>query len=375
MLSAAVMDAETWRSLPFHFWTGVFLVLGCMVGSFLNVCIHRMPLGQSIVTPPSHCPACGAGIRWWQNIPIFSWLALRGRCAGCGVGISPRYVLVEALTGLLFAWVWVQHGGVSVLGAVGWAVFVAGLVVATFIDFEHLIIPDEITLGGAVVGVVFSVVAPAIQGEAFVWPALKASLIGLAVGSGVVLGILELGKVLFGRQRVPLAQGSRMVFTETDLHLPDRVLPYEHVFFRMSDTLTFYANRLELPDRCYQGVPVRLQLRAGQLRIGEEELDASTVGWMEAEADQVTVPREAMGWGDVKFMAAIGAFTGWQGAVFTLLASSIAGLAVNLVLIAFRRREWSAQIPYGPYLALGALIWALGARSWWSQWWLSGLPI
>ncbi len=371
-VAAAVFDLQMWASLPFHFWTAVFFVFGSMVGSFLNVCIHRMPRGESIVSPPSHCPGCGASIRWWQNIPLFSWLALRGKCAGCGIRISPRYVLVEALTGVLFAVLWVQHGQVSAMGVLALSVFAAGLIVATFIDFEHLIIPDEITLGGTAVGVVCSVIAPSIQSQTYVWPALKASLIGLVVGAGVVFAILELGKLLFGRQRLTLPEGSRMVFTETDLHLPDRVLPYEEVFFRVSDTLVFHAGRLELPDRCYQGVMVRLKLRADRLLIGEEEVDASTVPWMEAVTDQVTVPREAMGWGDVKFMAAIGAFTGWQGVVFTLLASSIAGLLVNLGMISLRRRQWSAQIPFGPYLALGALLWALGAREWWGAWFFLG---
>ena len=371
--AAAVFDLKMWASLPFHFWTAVFFVLGSMVGSFLNVCIHRMPLGESIVTPPSHCPGCGALIRWWQNIPIFSWLALRGRCAGCGARISPRYILVEALTGMLFAILWIQHGMVSVLGVLALVVFTAGLIVATFIDLEHLIIPDEITLGGTAVGVVCSVIAPSIQSQTYVWPALRSSLIGLVVGAGVVFAILELGKLLFGRQRLRLPEGTRMVFTETELHLPDRVLPYEEVFFRVSDTLMFHASRLELTDRCYQSVMVRLKLRAGLLVIGDEEVDASTVTWMAAEADQVTVPREAMGWGDVKFMAAIGAFTGWQGVVFTLLGSSVAGLLVNLGLISMRRRQWSAQIPFGPYLALAALFWALGARDWWVAWFFPGV--
>jgi len=367
-LAAAVFEAETWTSLPFHFWTVIFFVFGSMVGSFLNVCIYRMPRNESIVTPPSHCPGCNQWIRWWQNIPILSWIALRGRCARCGIRISPRYVLVEALTGTLFAVLWVQHGQVSVLGVLASAIFVAGLITATFIDLEHLIIPDEITLGGTAAGVVFSIIAPSIQTQTYVWPALKSSLIGLVVGAGVVLAILELGKLLFGRQRLQLAEGTKLVFTETELTLPDRVMPYEDIFFRVSDTLVFHAGRLELPDRCYQSVMVRLRLRAGTLLIGDEEVDASTVPWMEAVTDQVTVPREAMGWGDVKFMAAIGAFTGWQGVVFTLMGSSVAGLAVNLGLIAMRRRQWTAQIPYGPYLALAALAWVLGAREWWVRW-------
>ena len=86
---AAVFEAQTWAELPFHFWTFTFLLLGAIVGSFLNVCIHRMPRGESLVRPASRCPQCGAPIRWNQNIPIFSWLWLRGRCAGCAAPISP----------------------------------------------------------------------------------------------------------------------------------------------------------------------------------------------------------------------------------------------------------------------------------------------
>lgn len=368
-LGAGMMDGSSWSGVPFHFWTAVYAVVGAIVGSFLNVCIHRMPRGESLIRPPSHCPHCGARVGWAQNIPIVSWLLLRGRCASCGGGIASRYFWVEVLTAGLFAAMWVLHGGTGVWVASAFCVFAAGLVVATFIDLEHLIIPDEITLGGAVVGVVCSVMAPGIHGEGFVWPSLKASLIGAALGAGLVYGMLELGKLLLGRQRFVLPTGTRMVFTETDLHLPDRVLPYEEVFYRVSDTLAFHATRLELPDRCYRNVTVRLQLRGGMLRIGEEEVDPGTVPWMEAVGDEVTVPREAMGLGDVKFMAAIGAFTGWTGVVFALLGSSIAGLAITLGLTAAGRREWSARLPYGPYLAAAALVWVLGAREWVLRWW------
>lgn len=370
--AAAVWEAETWTRLPFHFWTVVFFVLGSMVGSFLNVCIHRMPRGESVVRPPSHCPACGMSIRWWQNVPIVSWLALRGRCAGCGSRISPRYLLVEALTGAMFAALWLVHGDAGPLVALGFSVFGAGLLVATFIDLEHLIIPDEITIGGTVAGVVLAVVVPAMHSATYVWPALKAALIGAVVGAGVVFAILELGKLLFGRQQFRLPTGARLVFTETELHLPDRVLPYEEVFCRQSDALTFHASRLELTDRCHRHVTVQLRLLTNSLRIADEEMEASRVTWMEAVTDQVTVPREAMGWGDVKFMAAIGAFTGWEGVLFSLLGSSVAGLLVNVGLIAAGRREWTAQIPYGPYLAAAALVWVLGAREWFLGWFLGG---
>ena len=93
----ATMD---WSLLPFHFWSLVFFSFGCIAGSFLNVCIHRMPLGQSIVSPPSHCPHCKYSIPWYLNIPLVTWLSLQGKCRNCGAPISVRYFLVELLTAL-----------------------------------------------------------------------------------------------------------------------------------------------------------------------------------------------------------------------------------------------------------------------------------
>ncbi len=370
LLAAAVFDARTWTELPGSYWITVFFAFGAVVGSFLNVCIHRMPRGESLVHPPSHCPHCDRRIRWRDNIPILAWLLLRGRCsnAECRAPISPRYIVVEAMTGLCFAALWIQHGAEGPLAVVGWCLFMAALIVATFIDLEHLIIPDEITMGGAVGGVILAVVAPRMHGSEYVWPALKTSVIGAGLGAGIVFGMLELGKLLFGRQKLDLPPDSHLVFTETDLHLPDVVLPYEDVFYRASDTLRFHAARLELVDRCYRDVPVQLRLRANLLRIGDEEIEAGTVLWMDAVTDQVSVPREAMGFGDVKFMATIGAFTGWQGVLFTLLGSSLVGLAVNVVLILVGRRQWSARIPFGPYLAAAAAGWILGGKEWFLAW-------
>ena len=165
---AATVDWRPWTAdwslVPFHFWSLVFFVLGCIVGSFLNVCIHRMPLGMSIVTPPSHCPHCKYSIPWYLNIPLVTWLALRGRCKNCGAPISPRYFVVELLTGadvsgLLAGVRRPSHPVHSMPLALVYAVFLAGLIAATFIDFEHFIIPDEITLwrhGGRPCRVVFA---------------------------------------------------------------------------------------------------------------------------------------------------------------------------------------------------------------------------
>src|SRR5450755_4335972 len=164
----AIFDAGYWAAVPFHFWSLVFFVLGCIVGSFLNVCIHRLPLGLSIVTPSSHCPHCKYSIPWYLNIPLVTWLALGGRCKNCGAPISPRYFIVELLTGVAFLGCWLAFGDPhhplpTLALALVYAIFLAGLICATFIDFEHFIIPDEITLGGIVVGFGLSLVLPALH--------------------------------------------------------------------------------------------------------------------------------------------------------------------------------------------------------------------
>src|SRR5512141_1443370 len=126
-------DTQTWAAVPFHFWSVVFFILGTMVGSFLNVCIHRLPLGQSIVSPPSHCPHCRYSIPWYLNMPLITWLYLRGKCRNCGAPISPRYFLVELLTGLLFLASWLRFGSASVWLALIFCIFLSALIVATFI--------------------------------------------------------------------------------------------------------------------------------------------------------------------------------------------------------------------------------------------------
>src|SRR3974390_913735 len=134
-------DDRAWSRMPFHFWSVVFFVFGCNIGSFLNVCIHRMPLEQSVVSPPSHCPHCKYSIPWFLNMPLITWLSLRRKCKNCGAPISIRYFLVELLTGIIFLGCWLMFGHQSAWLALVYAIFMAGLIVATFIDFEHYIIP------------------------------------------------------------------------------------------------------------------------------------------------------------------------------------------------------------------------------------------
>jgi leader peptidase (prepilin peptidase)/N-methyltransferase len=243
----------------------VVFMFGAVVGSFLNVCIHRMPREESVVRPPSHCPSCNQPIHWWDNIPLVSYVVLRGKCRHCQVRISPRYVSVELLTALLFLASWLKFRDSSVpMAAIYWTIL-AGFIAATFIDFEHYIIPNEITVGGAVTGLVVSALYPALHGASTILGGLGWSVLGVFVGGGTLLTVAILGEKIF--------------------------------------------------------------------------------------------KKEAMGMGDVKLLAAIGAFLGWQAALFSVFASSLVGGVVGLTLVATGGKEWSSRIPYGPHIVLGAVVW------------------
>lgn len=356
----AIFSAHTWAAVPFHFWSLSFFALGCIVGSFLNVCIYRMPLGLSVVSPPSHCPHCKYAIPFYLNIPLVTWLVLRGRCKNCGAPISPRYFIVELLTGLLFLGCWLRFGHNSPWLAGVYSLFLAGLIVATFIDFEHFIIPDEITFGGAAVGLLISILLPELHAVPTRGQGFLHAVIGMVFGAAVVYAILRLGKLLFGQQTIKLPPDTKVVFTETMLLLPGKEIPYEEIFYRKSDTIVLQARTVELVDRGYRGVTVRLS--PNNLMIGDESINPEEVVYLEADCTEIILPREAMGLGDVKFMGAIGAFLGWQGALFSLMASSLVGATVGVILIVLRKREWSSRMPYGPYIALAACIWIFAGR-------------
>ncbi len=152
-------------------------VFGMVVGSFLNVCICRLPKNESIVSPPSHCPHCSYQIRWYDNIPLLSYLFLRGKCRGCGARISLQYPLVELLNGVLTLFLFLRFGPTPIFATL--FLFCSALVVITFIDIEHQIIPDEISLSGIVVGFVLSFF--------LIEPGWLNSLLGILLGGGSLL--------------------------------------------------------------------------------------------------------------------------------------------------------------------------------------------
>jgi leader peptidase (prepilin peptidase)/N-methyltransferase len=175
-------------------------VLGALTGSFLNVVIHRLPRGESIVSPGSHCPACGRAIRPWHNVPVLAWLWLRGRCRDCGASISARYPLIEALTAALFVAMALRFGPSA--SALLWMAFAAILVAAAAIDFDHRIIPDELSLGGLALGLSLWPAAQVWEG-ATVADAVGHAAAGAALGGGV------LWLVGFVHARICVAAGRR----------------------------------------------------------------------------------------------------------------------------------------------------------------------
>ena len=180
---------------------GVFaFVLGAAVGSFLNVCIYRWPVDLSINKPRrSFCPNCKQAIPWHQNLPLISWLFLRGRCANCGAKISFRYFAVELVTALFFLAIWECFPSQV---AIAYWIFVSFLIIGTFIDFEHFIIPDRVTIGGTIAGVVCSLALPTLMGTDSRLAACLRALLAAALGYVILLIVLEAGKIAFGRKRI-----------------------------------------------------------------------------------------------------------------------------------------------------------------------------
>jgi leader peptidase (prepilin peptidase)/N-methyltransferase len=229
-------------------------VFGAIIGSFLNVCIARLPDGRSIVRPPSHCPKCQSFLAWYDNVPVLSYLFLTGRCRTCRVRISPIYPAVEVLTGALAVALFLRLG--PTLAFAGYFAFAAALVVITFIDLDHQIIPDVISLPGIAIGLAFSLVSPLVT-------PFDAAL-GVLAGGGTLLAVAWLYKTFRGQ--------------------------------------------------------------------------------------------EGMGGGDIKLLAMIGAFLGWQSIFVTLFVGSVIGSIIGVVVMLYEGADTKLAIPFGPFLAGGALV-------------------
>jgi leader peptidase (prepilin peptidase)/N-methyltransferase len=252
------------------------LVVGGCIGSFMNVCVYRIPLNRSVVSPGSHCSACGAPIPWYNNLPVISWLVLRGRAACCGTRIDVRYCLVELGMALLFMALWLKYPPID---AVIYAIMLTGLVIACLIDLDHYIIPDRFTLGGCVAGFIACAIHPALMYEKTTMLGFSWSLAGAVIGALTLSAVAWLGTVLF--------------------------------------------------------------------------------------------KKEAMGMGDVKFLAAMGAFLGPESITWIVPISAMIGSILGLILIFSQRGAWGTRIPFGPFLGLAVILWLFGGehltRSYWEN--------
>lgn len=332
-------------------------VLGAVVGSFLNVCIYRLPLDLSVNEPRrSFCPSCKKQLTWSQNLPLLSWFLLRGRCANCGGRIAFRYFAIELLTALLFLAVWLLFPWDV---AIAYWIFVSLLIVGTFIDFEHFIIPDEVTLGGTAAGVIASVIIPALMLTDSRFTSLGLSLFSAALGYGLLWIVLEAGKLAFGKKKIRLDEPTPFTWNRTvddaDFAVGEERGLWSDHFARESDRLLLVCDEAAIDGRSVGAMTLRFQY--DRVAVGADELQLDEVQLISGIARELQIPREAMGRGDLKFLAAIGAFLGWRAVLFSVFAGSVVGSLVGMVTMLIGKRVWSAKLPFGPYLAAGALGW------------------
>ncbi len=246
-------------------------IFGSIVGSFLNVCIYRMPQGKSVVWPGSHCPLCEKRIPWYDNIPFISYILLRGKCRFCGLRISPRYLIVELLTAIMFVLL-LNHFGLT-YDFFLYLVLTCSLIISTFVDIKHRIIPDEVSIGGIILGFVLNAIKGFnLQLKTYNLQLALNSLLGIIIGGGIIYltGFL-----------------------------------FDLVYFKL----------LKKP-------PIQ----------GETE---------------------SMGGGDVKLLAMIGAFLGWQRAIIVFFMAPFFGAIVGIINLIVKKDH---TIPYGPFLSLAALF-------------------
>ncbi len=347
-------------------------VLGGIIGSFLNACIHRMPRGISLRNPKrSFCPSCNRLIPWYENLPLISWLALRGKCSGCKAKISVRYFLVELLTAAVFLAVWESHG--LPLAPVYW-LFVSLLIAATFIDIEHFIIPDEITWGGTAAGILLSVALPAMMQTSSRLEALGLSVAGAALGYGLLWLIVELGKLAFGKKRHTFPEPEKFSIQQEGeqifLSVGEEKLPWEEIFYRLEkDVLVLDCTKAVVGPKEIENTIITFY--HDRAMIGADTLPLEHIESVSGTLRAITIPREAMGFGDVKFIAAIGAFLGWKAVLFTICSASVIGCVAALAGVFIARDKAGSRVPFGPFLALGGAIWIFGGEKLWD--WYFGI--
>ncbi|MBQ6472026.1 MAG: prepilin peptidase [Victivallales bacterium] len=392
--------------LPCKSMEGIFstfaFVLGCCVGSFMNVVTWRLPRGESLVYPPSHCPRCGHAIRAWENIPIISWLCLRARCSGCGLPISVRYPLGEAAVGMLYFLVWyaVYHRMLPWAFLPGAFFLTGALLAAAWIDAFHRFIPDLINYSGLVVALALAIFLPtgrlALQepisphSGAFILSGLRHLLakfdiplggwavidavFGAALGYAILtIAAWSLRRILGTRNgrcipavEARLSEQGLKVATPIHGLCENTLVSWEELLDDESDVLTLHGPLLSEGDNAK---PAVAHVRAG---LNDVSMDGERRTWacvknVSMRVERWSLPGDAIGAGDAKFLAMTGAFLGADAVLYTLLWAAVLGTASALFsrcltkLFSQRKsassgwREWS--LPFAPFMALAAFLW------------------
>lgn len=393
VLGASVQDSRPSMSPELVLRTllpAVAFAVGACIGSFLNAAIHRLPRGLKLHEPSrSFCPSCGRTIPLLLNIPLVSWLMLRGRCRWCREPIAFRYFLVELVTALCFLAVWREHfagpgqGGETAraLGVVVtlW-VLVALLLAATFIDIEHFIIPDSITLGGTAAGLLASFLLPELHDRGTMWGGLLEGAAGAALGFVLLWLVVLMGKMLFGKISHRFDEPQPFEISQPGgeeapivIRLGEHEYEWHEIFYRSWDRLDMEVTELSIDGeaRELEGEGSRFRVVPDGFLLDGEKIDLESVREIRGMLTLAVVPREAMGFGDVKFIALIGAFLGWQAVLFTLFAASVSGAVLGLLQKTLLREQWTRPLPFGPYLAWGAFLWLFTGPAIWL--WYLGL--
>ena len=360
-------------------FTLVAFVLGSCVGSFLNVVIYRVPLGMSVNEPKrSFCPVCKSGIPMWLNMPLISWLWLRGKCRTCSEPIAFRYFGVELLTALLYAACWVLFRDVPQVVLFLW-ILLSILIAVTFIDAEHLIIPTRMTTAGTILGLVACAVWPQLplmagsDGSAW-WNGPLQGLIGFAVGFLGLWLVVELGKRAFGTKPMTFEKPEKWMLREPSndqdpviLVVGDEEIAWWDMFARKTDKLVIEASALRIDDR--METPGTVTIRETDITLPDGRIvKIDDIKSLSGETSSLSIPREAMGFGDVHLLGMLGAFFGWSGVLFSLFSASLYAILWAIV----SRIGFGRQLPFGPFLALGGVTWLFGGWKLW-RWYLEFL--
>lgn len=356
------------------FWIIFLFAFGACVGSFLNVVIHRLPRGESIVFPGSHCPECGRSIRWYDNIPLVSYLALRGRCRACKTAISPRYLLIELATACVVAGLYVCYFVLDIREGAGeitesWGMYVphaallCGLLACSAVDVKYWLVPLEVCWVVAGFGLVFSAAMPH-QWMPTVSPPAAAAAVAASLGIGISMLLQHFGVLRQsfidaadpppGKEETPRAAAAsadggvsprREVLRELLFLSPALVLAAgAWLLMTHVEPVGDAWSRAVSPDASGPFAPHMAGLMASLAGL----LVGGAWIWGIRILGTLGFGKEAMGLGDVHIMAAVGAVTGWIVPSLAFFVAPFFGLCWALYLFARRRQR---ELPYGPWLA------------------------